>query len=149
MKKTLLYLLISVSFISCQNQLASDERPLQNSLIQVAVQADTAMLSRAFNNFKEKSILKRRFKQKDIEPLLYKAASNPSFKLHKLGESVQKRNIFQVEYGYGEKKVLLWSQMHGDESTATMALMDLFNFLSGSGDEFDSIRHIIKENTHL
>ena len=29
----------------------------------------------------------------------------------------------------GEVHVLLWSQMHGDESTATMALFDIFNFI--------------------
>src|SRR5690606_4079409 len=44
---------------------------------------------------------------------------------------------------------MLWSQMHGDESTATMVLMDLFNFFSGSDDEFDSIRTLIRTNTHL
>ena len=28
--------------------------------------------------------------------------------------------------GEGEKRVLLWSQMHGNESTTTRALLDLF-----------------------
>lgn len=111
--------------------------------------ADTGMLSRAYEQFKETSLNKKRFTQKDIEPLLYKLPEVPSFRLHKLGESVQKRNIFQVEYGSGDKKVMLWSQMHGDESTATMVLMDLFNFFSGSDDEFDSIRTLIRTNTHL
>src|SRR5690606_33492316 len=107
------------------------------------------MLSKAYEKFREPSITHKRFTQKDIEPLLYQLPSNPSFKLHKLGESVQHRNIFQVEYGYGVKKVMLWSQMHGDESTATMALFDLFNFLGGSNDEFDTVRTLIKQNTHL
>src|SRR5690606_897808 len=34
----------------------------------------------------------------------------------------------------GEKRVLLWSQMHGDESTASMALADLFRFLGEHPD---------------
>jgi hypothetical protein len=32
--------------------------------------------------------------------------------------------------GKGDVKVLLWSQMHGDEPTATMALLDMLNFLA-------------------
>jgi hypothetical protein len=34
-----------------------------------------------------------------------------------------------VTHGHGPTTVLLWSQMHGDESTATMALADIFAFL--------------------
>ena len=36
----------------------------------------------------------------------------------------------------------MWSQMHGDEPTATMALMDLFQFLQKK-DEFDSLRQVL------
>jgi hypothetical protein len=46
-----------------------------------------------------------------------------------LGKSVEGRSIHQISFGRGEKKVLLWSQMHGDESTATLALMDILNML--------------------
>jgi hypothetical protein len=46
-----------------------------------------------------------------------------------IGKSVEGRSIHQVSFGRGQKKVLLWSQMHGDESTATLALMDIFNML--------------------
>jgi len=151
MQRIPLYLLlVLICCISCQNQQNTEENIQQDSIqSHSAIAADTLMLSKAFELFKEPNITKKRFKHKDIEPLLYKLPSNPSFKLHKLGESVQHRNIYQVEYGYGEKKVMLWSQMHGDESTATMALMDIFNFLSGSNDEFDSVRTLIKENTLL
>ena len=46
-----------------------------------------------------------------------------------LGKSAEGRSIHQISFGRGEKKVLLWSQMHGDESTATLALMDILNML--------------------
>lgn len=46
-----------------------------------------------------------------------------------IGRSVEGRSIHMVAFGRGEKKILLWSQMHGDESTATLALMDVLNFL--------------------
>src|SRR5690606_2760145 len=39
-----------------------------------------------------------------------------------------------VAWGRGDTRVLLWSQMHGDESTASMALADLFRFLGEHQD---------------
>ncbi|MGV6832566.1 MAG: M14 family zinc carboxypeptidase [bacterium] len=50
------------------------------------------------------------------------------FKVKSLGESVESRPIYSVEFGKGETKILLWSQMHGNESTSTKAIFDLFNF---------------------
>ena len=43
--------------------------------------------------------------------------------------------------------VLLWSQMHGNESTATMALMDILNFLTTEGNT--EYRRFIKEKLRL
>lgn len=47
-----------------------------------------------------------------------------------LGKSAEGRPISLLELGRGKVKVLLWSQMHGDESTATMALLDILNFFA-------------------
>jgi hypothetical protein len=55
--------------------------------------------------------------------------SDGLLKIQELGRSLEGRSINLVTGGQGEKRVLLWSQMHGDEFTATLALMDLFNFL--------------------
>ena len=49
--------------------------------------------------------------------------------MKELGHSIEGRSINLLSCGIGARKVLLWSQMHGDESTATLALMDIFNFL--------------------
>jgi Zinc carboxypeptidase len=46
-----------------------------------------------------------------------------------VGRSVGGKDINQLEFGRGPFKVFLWSQMHGDEPTATAALLDVFNFL--------------------
>ncbi len=46
-----------------------------------------------------------------------------------IGRSAEGRPIYLVRYGTGPTRVLLWSQMHGDESTATMALADLMRYL--------------------
>src|SRR4029450_9413864 len=49
--------------------------------------------------------------------------------VEKVGESVEGRALNLVQAGSGSFPVLLWSQMHGDESTATAALFDIFEFL--------------------
>jgi hypothetical protein len=46
-----------------------------------------------------------------------------------LGTSVEGRAIHHLTVGRGAKPVLLWSQMHGDEPTATSALFDLCQWL--------------------
>ena len=46
-----------------------------------------------------------------------------------LGRSVEGRAIHHLTIGRGARPVLLWSQMHGDEPTATSALFDLCQWL--------------------
>lgn len=46
-----------------------------------------------------------------------------------LGHSVNGIPIQLYQIGQGKKKILMWSQMHGNESTTTKALFDLLNYL--------------------
>ena len=70
------------------------------------------------------------------------------FEVTPVGKSIQNRSIYMVKTGTGPVKVLLWSQMHGDEPTATIALLDIFNFLRQK-DALDPIRQKILSNTTL
>jgi len=58
-----------------------------------------------------------------------KAETPDLFAVERIGESIEGRSIDYVRAGSGPVGVLLWSQMHGDEATATSALFDLFEFL--------------------
>ncbi|WP_460923485.1 M14 family metallopeptidase [Pontibacter brevis] len=98
--------------------------------------------------YKEPKLQHRRFKHQDIVPLLEKLKRAPQFEVQVTGKSVEGRDIYLVKAGTGKTKVMLWSQMHGDESTATMALFDLFNFLQQS-DQLDPVRQQILQNTTL
>lgn len=60
---------------------------------------------------------------------------SPLFKVETIGQSVQNRPIKCVTIGTGNKKILMWSQMHGNESTTTKAVLDLMNLL-GSKEDF-------------
>ncbi|MBL0026519.1 MAG: M14 family zinc carboxypeptidase [Saprospiraceae bacterium] len=93
-----------------------------------------------YNHYKEQTIKVKRFKHKDIVPLIVKLRSNKDFDISEVGKSIENRTIYQIKYGSGPVKILLWSQMHGNESTATMALFDIFNLLAGSNDDFDDFR---------
>ncbi|MCE6988537.1 M14 family zinc carboxypeptidase [Dyadobacter sp. CY323] len=103
----------------------------------------------AHPTYRETSLTQRRFKQKDILPLIAKRQGNALYQIEKVGESFEGRTIQMLKVGTGKKKVLLWTQMHGDEPTATMASFDIFNFLEGKNDGFDSFRKELLANTTL
>lgn len=54
---------------------------------------------------------------------------NRGISVTEVGRSFGNREIYQVEWGKGPLKVFMWSQMHGDEPTATSALVDMFVYL--------------------
>ncbi|WP_317168394.1 M14 family zinc carboxypeptidase [Blattabacterium cuenoti] len=45
-----------------------------------------------------------------------------------IGLSIEKRKIFKIKWGIGKIKILIWSQMHGNETTGTKSMFDIFNF---------------------
>lgn len=66
----------------------------------------------------------------DIEPHLKSAAKHPSVTLKQIGTSFQGQALNSLKIGTGPIKVMMWSQMHGDENTATAALMDFLSFIT-------------------
>jgi len=77
---------------------------------------------------KEHSIKGRYVTHRNIEE--YLKASNRSFELEFLGPSVLGHSIKSVTLGTGRIRVLMWSQMHGNESTTTKSVLDFLNFLN-------------------
>jgi len=84
-------------------------------------------LEQLFNDNKEQSIEGRYLTLESIEPLLNKLNTNNQLSV--IGESVLKKPIYSYQIGQGKTKILLWSQMHGNESTTTKALFDFLNVL--------------------
>ena len=60
----------------------------------------------------------------DIAPHIT-ALSHQTFTGQIQGYSAEGRSIHTLQLGNGDIRILAWSQMHGDESTATAALIDL------------------------
>jgi hypothetical protein len=86
-------------------------------------------LSASYGNFREKTIENRRYKHAHLLPLIENLKGHGQFSVETKGHSMQGREIYLIRTGTGKTKLFLWSQMHGDEPTATSALFDLFNFL--------------------
>ena len=59
--------------------------------------------------------------------------------MKQLGSSVLGKPIHSLTVGNGSKKILMWSQMHGNESTTTKAIFDLLNFLNESSEVAEMI----------
>ncbi len=71
----------------------------------------------------------KRYLSPDIlDRLLYKNCLDKYTSV--LGYSVENRPILLSSFGSGERKVLFWSQMHGNESTTTRSLIQLFSDLT-------------------
>lgn len=77
----------------------------------------------------------RRFTLSDLEPLLKNLG--PLFEVSVLGHSFESRSIYKVVVGSGREKVLIWTQMHGNESTGTKAVLDFFNWIENPGSQTD------------
>ena len=101
-----------------------------------------------YEQFKEPTITHRRFKHGDIWPLIKQLKLDPRFKVKVMGQSIEGRDISLVSFGSGKTQVLLWSQMHGDEPTATMALMDIFNFLKKK-NRFENFKSLLESELTL
>jgi len=68
------------------------------------------------------------------------------FALERIGESLEGRAIHHVTIGTGRTGVLLWSQMHGDEPTATAALFDVFEYFKRHRED-PMVRRILSQLT--
>ena len=73
-------------------------------------------------------------RHKDLQKYL-EGLKKIGLKVDEVGRSFAGREIYQVEFGKGPVKVFLWSQMHGDEPTATSALIDMFTVLQKKRDK--------------
>ena len=78
-----------------------------------------------YSVYKEKSIEGRYITMESIGSCLSKLSIAPI----PIGDSVNGVVINAFKLGAGNKKILMWSQMHGNESTTTKALCDMFKFL--------------------
>lgn len=91
---------------------------------------ETIFLSYSF--FKEKKIFGRYITLKEIQPIIKKLRL--PFKITVIGKSYLEKDIYGIRIGTGKTKILVWSQMHGNESTGTKAIFDVFSYFNDTKD---------------
>ena len=101
----------------------------------------------SYENYKERTLTNRRFKHSNILPLIEQLKDKDIFGVNKVGESAEGRDINMISVGTGSTKIFLWSQMHGDEPTATAAIFDIFNFFLAENDFIDFKNHLFEKTT--
>lgn len=83
-----------------------------------------------YSEFRENSLHGLQVKAEEIRPLLEKAKNVNGIEVSEIGKSFLGESIHKIVIGSGSKKILAWSQMHGNEATATKVVFDLVNLIS-------------------
>jgi len=110
----------------------------------------TKLLSKIYSIYKETSFEGSLYLPHSlIIECLEKHSKSGVFEFSVLGKSAEDIDINCFKYGNGKKKILLWSQMHGDESTGTQAIFDIMNFLSSDNHVFEKKRKKISKKCTL
>ena len=88
-------------------------------------------IARNTTSFESRRQIRRQLRNRDVEHILKKLADSSAgrLKVEKFDESNEGRPIYLATLGTGPRRVLLWSQMHGDEPTHTGVMLDLFSYL--------------------
>ncbi|MEX0996030.1 MAG: M14 metallopeptidase family protein [Flavobacteriaceae bacterium] len=93
-----------------------------------------------FSKFKEPSLSGRYIPLDAIIPLVSSQSKLLTTILE--GHSEEGQEIHSLTLGTGTFKILIWSQMHGNETTTTKSIFDLVNFLNSKG----SFQEVILKN---
>ena len=128
------YIVFCCSLLVCFNLQA------QESLL-------TPQLYDAYEKYRESSLDKRRIKHRQLLPLMEELSKDPNFEINTVGRSIEGRILKLISIGKGDVDVFLWSQMHGNEPTATQAIFDLINFLQS--EDFQEEKSEILSNLRL
>ena len=103
---------------------------------------DYKKILKDYAQFQNSNFLNRYIGFKPLEDYLQKKILN-DFEHEVIGFSELGNPIYSIKIGNGSKKILIWSQMHGNESTTTKALLDFINLIKFNSSN-DSIRELLK-----
>ncbi|HAP36616.1 MAG TPA: peptidase M14 [Bacteroidetes bacterium] len=119
-------------------------------ITQLADSQFSKTLFNSYDNYKFNEISSRRFKHAELIQHLgtIKKSLGDLVTIEQLGSSAENRSINLLSLGTGKTKIFLWSQMHGDEPTATMGLLDLLNYISKNKNSSE-VKTILSETTLL
>lgn len=101
-----------------------------------------------YNDYLENYVSSERITHKEVLKFTERIKHSGKFIVKKLGNSIEGRDINLISIGCGETKILAWTQMHGDEPTATAAVFDVLNFLAAD-DDLNDFRDFLISNLQI
>lgn len=98
--------------------------------------ADAVNQREPYSKFRVSPLDPATLRCEEVERMLLRLAdaAEGRLKVERFAESYQGRPIYMATVGSGPRRVLLWSQMHGDEPTHTAVLLDLLSYLTKYAD---------------
>lgn len=100
--------------------------------------------------YKQDFFSSRWLRKEDWQEFIAQLKPDPHlFSKETIGHSAEGRGIDCWSWGKGSVKLLIWSQMHGNEPTGTMALADLFGFLNSKDEGHQDLRSLLYDQLSL
>jgi len=96
-----------------------------------------------FLKYKQRGLDRLWIHHEHIAPLLELYNKAP-FTHSILGYSSQNTAIDVIQIGTGSIEILLWSQMHGDESTATRSIFDILKYFKATHNSNESVKKLLQ-----
>lgn len=110
----------------------------------------TQTLYSTYDSYKAQEISTRRISHSEVMKILDALVREmPDILSSSIaGTSSEGREIRLLKLGTGKTRILLWSQMHGDEPTATMGLIDALKYISKNKNS-NEVQTILQQTTLL
>ena len=132
------WLILTLALAGCaSNQAQPLPAPAPPEEPVTAADANAATLATAYEAARSEGLDRRQFQPEDYWDLLLSVLDQhpDRFQVTEVGRSIEGRPLRRIDFGHGDTTVLLWSQMHGNESTASRALVDIFRHLAANPDD--------------
>ncbi|WP_121665357.1 DUF2817 domain-containing protein [Mesonia aquimarina] len=100
-----------------------------------------------YSHYKNVGFEKRYLDYSSIKNYINQLKDLAEFEVDEIGLSVNKESIFSIKLGRGKTKIFMWSQMHGNESTTTKAVLDLL--LTFQHKKYSPIQEFLENCTLL
>lgn len=107
---------------------------------------NSELFLKRYPSFKNDTISGRYLTFSDLSPHLNQIQDE--FEIKEIGQSFLNVPIHSVTIGHGPIRILGWSQMHGNETTTTKSLLDLFNLFRFESN-IPEVNRILEECTFM
>ena len=103
-------------------------------LVQIKADNSVTSIDQQYSSVKQTGLDKLNIKPGDVYPLIEKI-NQKRFQVTEAGRSYLNKPIYKIQVGNGPLAILMWSQMHGNEPTATASLFDFINYINDPANE--------------